>query len=167
MVAGHLGIVLLGKGLRRQVPLWVLLAAALSSDLVSAVLVLTGVGDPAQMRSHSIPVVIPTAAALALPYLAASGDRKGAWLVALTSLSHVLADYLTGSKPTWPGGPFIGLGLYRYPILDLMLETTVVAVGWLVYRRSLEEEARASWVTWSALGLPLALQAFVNLYFFG
>ena len=164
MVAGHLGIVLLGKGIRRRIPISLLLAAALSSDLVSAVLVLTEVGDPGQMRSHSIPVVLPLAAGLALPYFAVTGDRRGTWLVALTSLSHVLTDYVTGIKPTWPGGPFIGLHLYRYPALDFVFEVTVVVVGWLVYRRSLGEEARRSWLIWAALGALVALQTVVTLH---
>jgi hypothetical protein len=116
------------------------------------------------MRSHSIPVVFPIAAGLALPYFAATGDGKSAWLVALTSLSHVLTDYVTGSKPTWPGGGFIGLHIYHYPALDFVFETTVIVVGWLVYRRSLSEEARASWLTWVLLGGLVAMQAVVDLH---
>jgi hypothetical protein len=162
VIAGHLGFVLLGKGLRKDIPLWVFLAAALSPDLVRAVLILTGASDPGQLRSHSIPAVLGIAAAGSLSYLAARRDGAGAWLIALTSLSHVLADYFTGRKPTWPDGPLIGLQLYHHPALDFALETTVIVVGWLVYRRSLDDRSRASWVVWSALVVPAALQVFVD-----
>jgi hypothetical protein len=78
-------------------------------------------------------------------------------------VSHVLLDYLTGIKPTWPGGPTIGLELYRYPILDLAAETAVIVFGWMVYRSSLPETPGT--LRWSTvmLALLLLLQVGVDL----
>jgi hypothetical protein len=74
-----------------------------------------------------------------------------AGLTGAVTVSHVLADYVTGLKPTWPGGPAIGLELYSHPLGDLAVETGLLALGWLLYRRSLPPESRSSCLTWALL----------------
>jgi nitrate reductase gamma subunit len=56
----------------------------------------------------------------------------------------MLADYVTGLKPTWPGGPFIGLEVYRHPAVDFGIEAIVIVLGWMIYRRSLPADRRDS-----------------------
>ena len=146
MYTGHVGIALAAKGLRvgRDVPLWLLLLASVSPDLISVGLAIAGPGDAAGMRSHSIPAIV--AAALA-HFLIASfmGFQRGpASLVALVALSHVAVDYITSELPSWPGGPVLGWGLYRVPAADLAMEALLVGGGWLLYRRSLSSSARSS-----------------------
>lgn len=52
----------------------------------------------------------------------------------------------------------IGLSLYDYPALDLLVETLVVFVGWSVYRRSLDSRARSRRLTWFLLVLLVGVQ---------
>ena len=40
----------------------------------------------------------------------------------------------------------------------------MVVVGWLVYRRSLGEDARRSWLIWAALAALVGLQTVVSLH---
>jgi len=61
------------------------------------------------------------------------GDALAVWLL---YLSHWAADFITGSKPTWPGGPTVGLGLYGHPVWDCVVECAVIVVAWFAYRRS-------------------------------
>lgn len=145
MYGGHVGIALAGKGLRPSVPLWVLLLATQLPDWTDAAVCAAGISSPPSgILSHSLPAVAVLGSLFALLYYGASRDASGAGLVGLTVLSHAIADYATGLKPTWPGGPIIGLGLYRQPAIDLVLEAAVIFVGWVIYRRSLAESRRRS-----------------------
>jgi hypothetical protein len=50
------------------------------------------------------------------------------------------------------------LELYSHPLGDLVVETSVLALGWLLYRRSLPPESRSSRLTWALLLLLGATQ---------
>jgi len=145
MYGGHVGIALAGKGYRSTVPLWLLLIATQLPDWTDAVVCAAGIeSPPSGMLSHSIPAVAVLAAVLALLYFAFARDFGAAALVAAIVASHAVADYATGLKPTWPGGPYIGLQLYRHPAIDFILEAAVIVIGWMIYRRSLPDERRKS-----------------------
>src|ERR1700675_2801822 len=148
MYIGHLGVALAGKGLRRTAPLWLLIVATQGCDWVQAVACVAAPGGPSAMWSHSFAAVAALAAALSLVAYLLTGDRGIAALTGTVAVSHLLADYVTGVKPTWPGGPMIGLDLYAHPVGDLAFETVVLIVGWLFYRRSLPPRARSSGLTW-------------------
>jgi hypothetical protein len=174
MYTGHLGIALAAKRVRPSVPLWVLIASTQACDWVDAVGWLVGHDDTAssrwlvfgdwtaQMVSHSVPAVLAIAAVLAGVYYARVRDGAGAAIVAVVALSHVPADYLTAVKPTWPGGPRIGLSLYAHPIADLLAEGAFVGAGWLLYRRTLPQGRGATSAAWLMLGALVVLQAFVS-----
>ena len=145
MYGGHVGIALAGKGLRPAIPLWVLLLATQLPDWADAAVCVAGLSSPPSgMLSHSLPAVAVLGGALALLYYGTSRDWAGAGVIGLTVLSHAIADYATGLKPTWPGGPTIGLGLYRQPAIDFVIEAAVITVGWVIYRGSLPESRRRS-----------------------
>ena len=110
------------------------------------------------MWSHSVPVVAALAAVLSLTSYLLTGDRGVTVLTGAVAVSHVLADYVTGLKPTWPGGPTIGLALYSHPLGDLAVETAVLVLGWVLYRRSLPPESRSSSLTWVLLVMLGAMQ---------
>lgn len=136
MYVGHLGAALGAKRIAPSVALGTLVFATYLPDWVDAALCISGRYHDAQMASHSIP------AALVLAFLAGTTQlgrphRRAALVVGAVVLSHVLLDYLTGTKPTWYGGPFIGLEFYRRPVLDFIVEAAVIVVGWLFYRRTL------------------------------
>lgn len=145
MYGGHVGIALAGKGYRATVPIWLLLLATQLPDWADAAVCAAGIASPPSgMLSHSLPAVAVLSATLALLYFAVARDLAAAALVAAIVVSHAVADYATGLKPTWPGGPQIGLQLYQHPVLDFILEGAVIVIGWAIYRRSLSVERRKS-----------------------
>jgi hypothetical protein len=158
MYIGHLGFALAGKGLQRTAPLWLLIVATQGCDWVQVVACVAAPADASGMWSHSLPMVAALAAALSLASYLLTRNGMVASLTGAVAVSHVLADYVTGLKPTWPGGPAIGLELYSHPLGDLVVETSVLALGWLLYRRSLPPESRSSRLTWALLLLLGATQ---------
>jgi hypothetical protein len=151
MYIGHIGLALAGKGVRRHAPLWLLVLATQGCDWVQAIACVAAPAGASAMWSHSVPAVAVLAATLSLASYQLTGDRGVAALTGALTLSHVLADYVTGVKPTWPGGPMIGLGLYSAPLGDLVVETAVLVLGWQVYRWSLTPESRSTRLTWALL----------------
>jgi hypothetical protein len=77
----------------------------------------------------------------------------------------MVADWLTGLKPTWAGGPMIGLELYRWPVADFLLEALVVILGWLAYRSTLPTRPRASRSSSLLLASLLVLQLAADVSF--
>jgi hypothetical protein len=154
MYIGHFGFALAGKGLLRHAPLWLLVVATQACDWVQAVACVAAPAGSSAMWSHSVPAVAALVAALSLASYLLTGDRGVAVLTGAVAASHLLADYVTGLKPAWPGGPTIGLDLYSYPVGDLAVEMTVLILGWLLYRRSLPPESRSSRLVWA---LPIVL----------
>jgi hypothetical protein len=145
MYGGHIGIALAGKGYRSTMPLWVLLIATQLPDWADATACsFGGASPPSEMLSHSLPAVAVLATVVALLYYAAARDVAGSALTGTIVVSHMIADYVTGLKPTWPGGPFIGLELYRHPAVDFGIEAAVILLGWMIYRRSLPVDRRDS-----------------------
>ena len=110
MYIGHLGLALAAKRLRRDAPMWVLVFATQGCDWIQAV-ACTRNPDTSAMWSHSLPAAAALAALVALLAFAVTRNGASAALAAGVAVSHVLVDYITGRKPTWPGGPIIGLDL--------------------------------------------------------
>jgi hypothetical protein len=164
--AGHVGIAIGAHGLRRAIPLWLLILASQLPDWGDAAVCFAGipVSFPG-MLTHSVPAVSVLALVMAGVYYAASRDGQGAGLVAVVVVSHMLADYFTGIKPTWPGGPLVGLQLYRQPILDFVLEAGVIVGGWLVYRTSFPLEKRSSTRVAFVLAALLIIQLGADILF--
>lgn len=140
MYAGHAALALLVKGRRPRIPLLLLVPVAFAPDWID--LLSHVVHRPSPMVSHSILSVAIGATALAVAYGLARRAVTDAAVVWLTYASHWPADYLTGYKPTWPGGPWLGQMLYARPTADLVVESVLVLICWLVYRRSLSPTAR-------------------------
>src|SRR5215208_7458790 len=109
MYIGHVGAALAAKRARASIGLLVLLVATYTPDWVDTGLCLAAAYDPQAMLSHSIPAVLLFALIGFIVYAATTRDWKGALLVAGVILSHMFLDWVTGYKPTWPGGPMIGL----------------------------------------------------------
>ena len=167
MYAGHVGIALGAKGLRSSLPLWVLIIASQLPDWTDATVCLAGVTGPTPgWYSHSFPAIGVLTIVGALVYFASTRDLAGSALVGALVISHELADFVTGLKPTWTGGPLIGLQLYRHPGWDLVVEGVVIIVGWMVYRASFPKPRRSSPEVWSMLGALLAVQAMADIVFF-
>jgi hypothetical protein len=164
VLAGHVGVAIGALGIRRTVPLWLLIFASQLPDWTDAVLCIGGIrpGVPG-LYSHSFPAVGALAVGAALVAWVVSRDVAGSALAGAVVLSHAAGDFLTGSKPTWPGGPMVGLQLYTRPAIDFVVESMVIVAGWLLYQRSFEPARRYSRPTISLLGALIGIQAAADI----
>src|ERR1700704_4639318 len=163
MYIGHVGAALGAKRLRRSIGLPVLLIATYTPDWVDTGLCLAGAFNPQGMLSHSIPAIALFSALGFAAYAMATRDWRGALVVAGVILSHMFLDWITGYKPTWPGGPMIGLRFYDHPIADFIAEAAVIVIGALLYARTLPPRKRP-WIDVSVmLGALLVLQLAVDV----
>ena len=133
MVAGHFGIAQFGKGVRREIPIALLVIAAYLPDLVRFPLSIAI--DRFEIWSHSIIVVVAMSLGLAILWLLRSGSWVAAVVLAVVCASHWPADFFTGCKPTTFSGPWLGLVSYRRPVNDLLVEGALLLGGWLFARR--------------------------------
>lgn len=136
MFIGHTAIALAAKRARPSVALPALVAASYGPDVIEITLLALWrwANVQAAFGSHSIPSVALGAAVVAVAYWLWRRDAVGASLLAGTYASHWLADLFTGSgKPTWGGGPTLGLSLYEYPALDFAVESGLLLVAWLLF----------------------------------
>ncbi|MGH7603886.1 MAG: metal-dependent hydrolase [Gemmatimonadaceae bacterium] len=163
MYIGHVGAALAAKRVRRSIGLFVLLVATYTPDWVDSGLCFMGRYSSREMLSHSIPAVAVFALIGLLLYGLTTGDWKAGLVVAAVIVSHMLLDWLTGSKPTWPGGPTIGLVLYDHPTADFVAEGAVIAIGGFLYARTLPPRRRP-WIDISImLGALLAMQLAIDI----
>ena len=165
MYAGHVGIAIGAKGLRKSIPLWFLVVASQLPDWADASLCLANIRTPIPgMYSHSLPAIGILALAAAAAYCVIERDVSGIILVIAVVVSHAAGDYLTGLKPTWSGGPVIGLELYRRPVIDFLVESVVILGGWLLYRRSLPLDRRSSRQAFEMIGVLIVIQAGADVF---
>lgn len=163
MYLGHVGIALGAKGFNPRIALLVLLVATYGPDWVDAGLCVAGAYDPRGMMSHSLAVVGVLSGLALVAYWLARRDLSGALIVAAVLTSHMVLDWVTGLKPTWPGGPTIGLGLYSRPGLNMIIEVTVLLIGVVLYRRSLSNRGRG-WIDVTVmLGALVLMQGAVTV----
>ncbi|HEY6090243.1 MAG TPA: hypothetical protein VD771_10705 [Gemmatimonadaceae bacterium] len=162
MYIGHAAAALAAKRARASVGLLVLLVATYTPDWTDVGLCLAR-GNPQPMLSHSIPAVALFAVVAFAIYGLGTRDWTGAAVLGAVVVSHYLLDLVTGSKPTWPGGPMVGLGWYAHPVLDFIAEGVVIVIGALLYARTLPPRRRL-WIDVSIiLGALLLLQLGIDL----
>jgi hypothetical protein len=137
MVVGHAAMAVLGRAARPDLPFWYLLLASYAPDLVDFVLWISPRAIDQLPNSHSFPSAAATIVVMALiGGVVLRRGAAGALVGSLLVVSHILADYITGhAKPTWPGGPKVGLQLYDYPAANFALEMGCFAVAWYLYRQ--------------------------------
>jgi hypothetical protein len=163
MYVGHVGAALAAKRFRRNMGLALLVVATYAPDWVDAGLCLAGKANPIEMLSHSIPAVAFLALLALAGYGIATRDWKGGAVLAAVVVSHMLLDWITGNKPTWPGGPMIGLELYSHPIADFVVEAVVIGMGGVFYARTLAPRKRP-WVDVSVmLTVLLVIQLAIDI----
>jgi hypothetical protein len=165
--AGHLGFALGAYSFRKTVPLWLLLIAAQLPDWMDAGMCIASLDrGPSGLYTHGFHALSTTAFGLAFLYAAIRRDLIGAGIVALTVFSHYGLDYITGQKPTWPGGPIVGLALYSRPLIDLLLESITIFIGWTLYRRTIPEEGRNDFTVYSILLALIGFQIAAGIAFY-
>lgn len=166
MYVGHVAVALMGKGVRPQIPLWVLLLASHGPDWLVIIGVLTGhSATRVELLSETAYSFILFALPLALLYFVASRDWRSSLIVWAVCASHQVLDFVTGSKALIPNGRLVGLGWYHRPLRDFVAESMLVFVAALLYRRTVAREPSKAGIlviTFSALILSqLALDIYL------
>lgn len=163
MYIGHVGAALVAKRARTNIGLLALLVATYTPDWVDGGLCLAGSYNSQGMFSHSVPAVVLFALVGFTLYGLKSRDWTAALIIAGVIVSHMVLDWITGYKPTWSGGPTIGLGLYTHPVADFIVEGALIVVGAVLYGRTLPPRQRP-WIDVSImLGALLALQLGIDV----
>jgi hypothetical protein len=157
VITGHLGIAAAVRSGWRDTSLLWLLPASVAPDLLDIAYALVGICSPFGLYSHTVPAAALLAVAVGGAAYVATGSRPTALAAGALVLLHLPADLITGYKYFWPGGPLMGLDLYRRPALDFVLEAVVALSGWWLLRR----DARVPrWATvGAAAGALLLMQA--------
>jgi hypothetical protein len=163
MYTGHVAIALGVRGVRDDLPLWALIVLSQACDWVEFVVYpLTPRALP-DLYSHAFPFVVVAAVAAAAAVWLWRRSARAAAIALAVYLSHPLADYITGFKPLWLGGPPVGLGVVHRPAADFLTQAAVGALGFVVYRQSLPSARRRQVAAAAPLVLLLALQGVSDL----
>jgi hypothetical protein len=162
MIVGHVGIAFGARALDRRetdarAPLLWLLAASVAPDMLDGAYALGQYCNPEGVFSHSLPAAAILAAMFGLAAFFHTRSAATALFVAGLVMLHLPPDYVTGRKALWPGGPVVGLYIYRWGWLDFLAELPVIVAGWWMLRRA---RFTPRWVVSGlALAAMLAVQA--------
>ncbi|MEO5816864.1 MAG: hypothetical protein ABIT20_16450 [Gemmatimonadaceae bacterium] len=158
MIIGHIGVAFAATSRWRRVPLFALLVATFAPDIQRELLAALGLSlQQTNLYSHALPWSAALALGAGALTWAALRDRTSVLVVMAVVLSHVALDMISGSKPLWSNGPE-GVNLGRVEQVELLVETTLLLVGWRLWRR----DTKRGWMThrWVPT-LLVAIQAVV------
>jgi len=185
MFVGHLGVGLALSASSRRFRLGTLFAAVLLLDLLLGVFVLAGrervIVPPDFAAAHFLEFDFPYSHGLlatmlwsglvatlgSLGLLLLGRGAAAAWVVGLAVASHWVCDvieHVRGLPLLGPGSPRVGLGLWEFMGLALVLELVLLLVGAVLFLRSrpgLPRGRRA--VLLLVLGALATLQTFSQL----
>lgn len=154
MFIGHYGIGLLAKKNKQLPSLAMMFIAVQLLDLIWPILVLLGIEslsiDPGNTKlthlnfefypySHSLFMALIWSIIFGLSYLLFTRNKKGSLVLGTLVMSHWILDFIT-HRPDLPIAPFsdlkVGLGLWNYPVLEIILELSLFGVGAFLYLKS-------------------------------
>lgn len=142
MIAGHFGIAMAARARWRRLPLLAIMIAAIFPDIIDFVTAALRICGPDGLYSHSLPSIAIQSVVVGIgAMLWRRSPAAGAMVVAMIVL-HLAADYITGLKVLWAGGPVVGLNLYAHPVYDFILEAALTFAAWRLLRAS---AARDRW----------------------
>ena len=181
MFIGHYGLALAAKRAAPRVSLGTSIAAAQLVDLIWPVLLLVGLehvsivpnANPFLRLSfdsypwtHSLLMGVVWAVIAGSGYAALRGDRRGGVIVGSLVVSHWVLDWLTHvpDLPLYPGGPRVGLGLWRSMSGTMVVEAVIFVVGLAMYARATRPTDRTG--RWALVGFVafLAVLYVANAY---
>jgi hypothetical protein len=175
MVLGHYGLALAMKRAAPRVSLGTLTGAAQLADLIWPVLLLIGLEhvsivpntNPLLRLSfdsypwtHSLLTAAVWGVLAGGAYAGIRADRRGGVIVGLLVVSHWVLDWIVHlpDLPLYPGGPRVGLELWRSMSGTMVVETVMFVVGVAVYARATRATDRVGrWALWGFVALLPAL----------
>lgn len=153
MFIGHYAVALAAKRVAPRTSLGTLFVAAQFADMLWPVMLLLG-WERAHLEagpnpflilwldsipiSHSLLTLIAWGALFGWLYHRRTGYARGALVIAVAVVSHWVLDVATHrpDMPLYPGGPALGLGLWRSVTGTLVVEATLFVVGTWIYLRT-------------------------------
>lgn len=164
MFAGHFGLAASVQGAisNKQIPVWAFMISTQLPDLAFMVFYVLGLetfGEPIQgtpYGSFQIDYSHSLLGILIISYLAGwiaarFWGKQGGIIIGLVSFSHWILDLLVHvpDLPILPDNignlPYLGLGLWRYPLVAVMLEGMLVGAGMILYSRYVFNTSGKRW----------------------
>jgi hypothetical protein len=153
MFVGHYGLALAARRAAPRTSAGTLVAASVFLDLLWPVLLLLGLERvaiapgllPANALdfvsypiSHSLVTVMGWGLVFGGVVLAVSRSRTAAIVAAALVVSHWVLDLVVHRPdlPLWPGGPLVGVGVWRSIPMTLIVELAVLGGGLALYLRA-------------------------------
>ena len=150
MFVGHYGPSFLAKRLASDIPLWALFLAVQLLDVFWAIFVFLGLErlrivpgitetnalDLYYMPfTHSLSAALAWAVAAAILYRAITGSGRGGALIGAAVFSHWPLDFVVHRPdlPLYDNVAKVGLGLWDYPYLTLVLEGALLLMAMSLY----------------------------------
>ena len=153
MFIGHYALGLAAKRLAPRTSLGTLIAAPTFADLIWPVFLLTGwervsaaggsnpflqLSFDSYPISHSLVTLLGWGLAIGVLYRMKTGYARGALIVGLLVFSHWVLDWIVHipDLPVYPGGPKVGLGLWRSASVTLLIESLMFVGGVVLYLKT-------------------------------
>ncbi len=173
MFIGHFGVGLASKKISPLPPLAIMFMAVQFLDLLWPIFVLTGIESfkieegitkltPFNFTnypySHSLMMSLVWGLLFGLVYFLITKQRRNSILMVGLVFSHWILDFIT-HRPDLQITPYsnyrVGLGLWNYPVIEIILEVGVFLLGVYFYFTSMWPKRRVSF--WSLIGLLLVI----------
>ena len=160
MITGHFGFAAGSKAVEPRAPLWALMIATMWLDIIFVPLVVLGVetietpagggyGSSVIHANYTHSLVGALALAAALAGLASlRWGRRVALLLGAVAFSHWILDLVVHRPdlPLLPGNaghlPLLGFGLWKVPVLSVLVEAALLLGGTYAYWRTARRYAR-------------------------
>lgn len=173
MFIGHYALGLASRRIGKLPSLAVMFIAVQLLDLIWPILCLLGIErfqiDPGNTKltpldftfypySHSLLMTIVWGLLFGLIYYLIKKDKQASLLIFGLVISHWILDFIT-HRPDLPLTPFsdqkVGLGLWNYPLVEVILEVGLFLLGTLLYYRF--NNPKRKFAFWFLISLFLAI----------
>ena len=176
MFVGHFALGFAAKRAAPRISLAVLFAAAQLADLLWPILVFAGIEqvriDPGNTAmtpldfvsypySHSLATLVVWAILFAF-VMTREPSPATPWVLMALVVSHWLLDFVSHrpDMPIYPGGPKVGLGLWRSVPATVVVELAMFGIGvWMYLRATRARDAIGRWATAALVVILLAAYA--------
>jgi len=180
MFIGHYGVGLASKKAGKNISLGTLFMAAQWLDLLWPIFLVLNIehvtihpGDTKMTPlnfdyypfSHSLLFVIIWSVLFGFVYYFLRKNLKNSIILALLVLSHWVLDLFVHRPDLalYPGGPFEGLGLWNYPVIEIILEFLIYIAGIILYINVTKPKDKIGKYSFRGLIILLALFHVMNL----